>query len=62
MEISISKKDLEKLYEYMEEYFVSSMNDAGVSFGAMAFAVETLHRAIKKASRTSLSAHFWSSF
>ena len=52
MEISVSKRDLEKLYEYMEEYFVSSMNEAGVSFEGMAFALESLHRAIKEASRT----------
>lgn len=52
MEISVTKRDLDELVEYMEEYFVSSMNDAGVSFAGMAFALETLHRAIKEASRT----------
>jgi hypothetical protein len=28
------------------------MNDAGVSFEGMSFALETLHRAIEEASRT----------
>lgn len=52
MEISVTKRDLEQLNFYMENYFVKSMNDAGVSFEGMAFALETLHRAIEKASRT----------
>ena len=52
MDVIVTKRDLEKLYEYMEEYFVSSMNEAGVSFEGMAFALESLHRAIKEASRT----------
>ena len=52
MEISVTKKDLEQLNFYIENYFVKSMIDAGVSFGGMAFALETLHRAIETASRT----------
>ena len=52
MEISVTKKDLEQLNFYIENYFIKSMNDAGVSFGGMAFALESLHRAIKYASRT----------
>ena len=52
MEISITKKDLEQLNFYIENYFVKSMNDACVSFEGMAFALETLHRAIKEANRT----------
>lgn len=52
MEISVTKRDLEQLNSYIENYFIKSMNDAGVSFEGMAFALETLHRAIKEASRT----------
>ena len=52
MEISITERDLERLNFYIENYFIKSMNDAGVSFEGMAFALETLHRAIEKASRT----------
>jgi hypothetical protein len=52
MEISVTKKDLEQLNFYIENYFIKSMNDAGVSFEGMAFALESLHRAIKDASRT----------
>lgn len=52
MEISIMKEDLEQLNFYIENYFIKSMNDAGVSFGGMAFALESLHRAIEEASRT----------
>lgn len=52
MEVIVTKRDLEGLMEYMEECFVSSMNEAGVSFEGMAFALESLHRAIKEASRT----------
>ena len=52
MEISITERDLEQLNSYIENYFIKSMNDAGVSFGGMAFALESLHRAIKDASRT----------
>lgn len=52
MEISVTKKDLEQLNFYIENYFIKSMNDARVSFGGMAFALESLHRAIKDASRT----------
>ena len=52
MKISVTKKDLEQLNFYIENYFIKSMNDAGVSFGGMSFALESLHRAIKNASRT----------
>lgn len=52
MEISVTKEDLEQLNFYIENYFVKSMNDACVSFEGMAFALETLHRAIKDANRT----------
>ena len=52
MEISVTIKDLEQLNFYIENYFIKSMIDAGVSFGGMAFALETLHRAIEEASRT----------
>ena len=52
MEISVTKRDLEQLNFYIENYFIKSMNDAGVSFEGMAFALENLHRAIKDASRT----------
>lgn len=52
MEISVTKKDLEQLNFYIENYFVKSMNDAGVSFGGMAFTLESLHRAIEEANRT----------
>lgn len=52
MEISITERDLEQLNSYIENYFIKSMNDAGVSFGGMAFALESLHKAIKEASRT----------
>jgi hypothetical protein len=52
MEISVTKRDLERLNFYMENYFIKSMNDAGVSFEGMAFALETLHHAIEEASRT----------
>ena len=52
MEVSITERDLEQLNFYIENYFIKSMNDAGVSFGGMAFALETLHRAIETASRT----------
>lgn len=51
MEISVTKEDLEQLNFYIENYFVKSMNDACVSFEGMAFALETLHRAIKEANR-----------
>lgn len=52
MEISVTKEDLEQLNFYIENYFVKSMNDACVSFEGMAFALETLHCAIKEANRT----------
>ena len=52
MEISITERDLEQLNFYIENYFIKSMNDAGVSFGGMAFALETLHRAIEEANCT----------
>ena len=52
MEVSVTKKDLEQLNFYIENYFIKSMNNARVSFGGMAFALESLHRAIKDASRT----------
>ena len=52
MEISVTERDLEQLNFYIENYFIKSMNDACVSFGGMAFALETLHRAIEEASRT----------
>ena len=52
MEISVTKRDLEQLNFYIENYFVKSMNDACVSFEGMAFALESLHRAIKEANRT----------
>lgn len=52
MEISVTKEDLEQLNFYIENYFVKSMNDACVSFEGMAFALETLHRAIEEANRT----------
>ena len=52
MEISVTERDLEQLNFYIENYFIKSMNDTGVSFGGMAFALETLHRATEEASRT----------
>lgn len=52
MEVSVTKKDLEQLNFYIENYFIKSMNDACVSFEGMAFALESLHRAIEEASRT----------
>jgi hypothetical protein len=52
MEISVTKRDLEQLNFYIENYFIKSMNDACVSFGGMAFALEALHRAIEEASCT----------
>lgn len=52
MEFSVTKKDLEQLNFYIENYFIKSMNDAGVSFGGMAFALEKLYEAIEEASRT----------
>ena len=52
MEISVTERDLEQLNSYIENYFVKSMNDAGISFGGMAFAFETLYRAVEEASRT----------
>lgn len=51
MEISVTKEDLEQLNFYIENYFVKSMNDACVSFEGMAFALESLHRAIEEVSR-----------
>lgn len=51
MEVSITKKDLEQLNFYIENYFIKSMNDASVSFEGMAFALENLHRAIEEANR-----------
>ena len=52
MENSVTERDLEQLNYYIENYFVKSMNDACVSFEGMAFALESLHRAIEEASRT----------
>jgi hypothetical protein len=52
MGISVTKRDLEQLNFYIENYFIKSMNDAGVSFGGMAFALENLYDAIEEASRT----------
>lgn len=52
MEVSVTERDLEQLNFYIENYFIKSMNDAGVSFGGMAFALETLLRAIETAGRT----------
>lgn len=52
MEISVTKRDLEQLNFYIENYFIKSMNDAGVSFEGMAFALESLYSAIEEASRT----------
>ena len=52
MEISITERDLEQLNSYIENYFIKSMNDAGVSFGGMVFALEKLYEAIEEASRT----------
>jgi hypothetical protein len=52
MEISVTKRDLEQLNFYIENYFIKSMNDAGVSFEGMAFALESLYDAIEEASRT----------
>lgn len=52
MEINVTKEDLEQLNFYIENYFIKSMIDAGVNFGGMAFALESLHRAIKEANRT----------
>ena len=52
MEISITERDLEQLNSYIENYFIKSMNDVGVSFEGMAFALETLLRAIEETSRT----------
>jgi hypothetical protein len=52
MEISVTKRDLEQLNFYIENYFIKSMNDAGVSFEGMAFALESLCDAIEEASRT----------
>ena len=52
MEISVTERDLEQLKFYIENYFVKSMNDAGVSFGGMAFALEKLYEAIEEAGRT----------
>ena len=52
MENSVTERDLEQLNYYIENYFVKSMNDAGVSFGGMAFALEKLYEAIEEASRT----------
>ena len=52
MKISVTKKDLEQLNFYIENYFIKSMNDACVNFEGMAFALESLHRAIEEASRT----------
>ena len=51
MEINVTKKDLERLNFYIENYFVKSMNDACVSLEGMAFALEMLNRAMKEASR-----------
>jgi hypothetical protein len=47
-EISVDEKDVVSLEFYIENYFISSMNNAGVTFPAMALALETLTNAIKE--------------
>lgn len=46
MEVSIDKNDLDNLKDYVENCFIKDMNANCVSFGAMAFAVQTLLDAI----------------
>lgn len=47
-EISVDEKDVASLEFYIENYFIGSMNNAGVTFPAMALALETLTNAIKE--------------
>lgn len=47
-EISVDEKDVASLEFYIENYFISSMNNAGVTFPAMALALETLTNAIEE--------------
>jgi hypothetical protein len=47
-ETSVYEKDVASLEFYIENYFISSMNDAGVTFPAMALALQTLTSAIEE--------------
>ena len=47
-EISVDEKDVASLEYYVENYLIGSMNNAGVTFPAMALALETLTNAIKE--------------
>ena len=46
-EISVDLKDVASLEFYIENYLIKSMNDADVTFPAIALALETLTNAIK---------------
>ena len=47
-EISVDEKDVASLEFYIENYFIGSMHNAGVTFPAMALALETLTNAIEE--------------
>jgi hypothetical protein len=47
-EINVDEKDVASLEFYIENYFIGSMNNAGVTFPAMALALQTLTNAIKE--------------
>ena len=49
MEVTISKKDIEDIMDYIQNKgFVTHMNDAGLSFSAMGFALTILSNACEE--------------
>lgn len=49
MEISITKNTIQEVIRFMEEGLVAHMNDAGLSFAAMAFILTELSQACDRA-------------
>ena len=51
MEISITKDDLKQVESFIENYIVDAMNKECLSFGAMAFTLQTILDGIAKAKK-----------
>lgn len=44
---TITEEDLKSVESFMENYLINAMNKEGMSFGAMAFTIQTLVDGIK---------------
>lgn len=50
-QICVTEKDLNQVESFIENYIVDAMNKEGLSFGAMAFTIQTILDGIMKAKK-----------